>query len=204
MRPVFRAIRGANCLRFEPVQYLSEDVCQLWLRSDGRVEKGVQQACAQVYMQMRHLHLHLIALWWMHLHLHLHLIHPHLHLHLIQMRLIGIKFESNDTVLLLHNSYFRIFAQRCRTSVFGIMSCHLMLPMRHGQRMWNWSSLHMCRPHGVHASHLTDRQCETACGSGETVGNTPCSLNVVHRVCKKCTVVSENQISAQHLRSYCF
>ena len=85
------------------------------------------QACAQMHlhlqvqMQMRHLHLHLhlIALRRMHLHLHLHLIHPHLHLHLhlIQMHLIGIKcetnanqmrnkFESSETVLLLHNVYF--------------------------------------------------------------------------------------------------
>ena len=44
-------------------------------------------------------------------------------------------------------------AQRCRTSVFGIMSCHLMLAMRLRQRMWNWSSLRMCRRYGVHASH---------------------------------------------------
>ena len=88
---------------------------------------GNDQACAQMHlhlqvqmqMQHLHLHLHLIALRRMHLHLHLHLIHPHLHLHLhlIQMHLIGIKcetnanqmrnkFESNETVLLLHNVYF--------------------------------------------------------------------------------------------------
>ena len=46
-----------------------------------------------------------------------------------------------------------VCAQRCRTSVFGIMSCHLMLAMRLKQRMWNWSSLRMCRRYGVHASH---------------------------------------------------
>ena len=28
-----------NFFRCEPVQYLSEYVCQIWLRSDGRVEK---------------------------------------------------------------------------------------------------------------------------------------------------------------------
>ena len=46
-----------------------------------------------------------------------------------------------------------VCAQHCRTSVFCIMSCHLMLAMRLKQRMWNWSSLRMCRRYGVHASH---------------------------------------------------
>ena len=50
--------------------------------------------------------LHLIALGWMDLHLHLIHLHLHLHWHLIQMHLIGIKCESNETVLLLHNVYF--------------------------------------------------------------------------------------------------
>ena len=36
------------------------------------------------------------------------------------------------------------YAQRCRTSVYGIMSCHLMLAMRLRQRTWNWSSLRTC------------------------------------------------------------
>ena len=43
-------------------------------------------------------------------------------------------------------------AQRCKTSVLEIMSCHLMLAMRLRLRMWNWSSLRMCRRYGVHAS----------------------------------------------------
>ena len=46
-----------------------------------------------------------------------------------------------------------VCAQRCRTSECGIMSCHLMLAMRLKQRMWNLSSLRMCRRYGIHASH---------------------------------------------------
>ena len=44
MSPAFRAIRGANLFRCEWVPYLSEYVCNIWLRSDGRVERkgGVQ------------------------------------------------------------------------------------------------------------------------------------------------------------------
>ena len=42
MSPAFRAIclRGANCFRFESGPCLYEYVCQIWLRSDGRVENG--------------------------------------------------------------------------------------------------------------------------------------------------------------------
>ena len=39
MSPAFRAIRGANLFRCEWVPYLSEYVCNIWLRSDGRVER---------------------------------------------------------------------------------------------------------------------------------------------------------------------
>ena len=39
MSPAFRAIRGANLFRCESVPYLSEYVCTIWLRSDGRVER---------------------------------------------------------------------------------------------------------------------------------------------------------------------
>ena len=39
MSPAFRAIRGANLLRCECVPYLPEYVCNIWLRSDGRVER---------------------------------------------------------------------------------------------------------------------------------------------------------------------
>ena len=59
---------------------------------------------------------------------------------------------------------------------------------------WLWLINHLC-------FLQTDRQSETACGSGESVGN---SLNVVDRLCKKCTVVSEKKISDQHIRSSCF
>ena len=59
---------------------------------------------------------------------------------------------------------------------------------------WLWLINHLC-------FLQTDRQSETACGSGESVGN---SLNVVDRVCEKCTVVSVKKISDQHLGSSCF
>ena len=39
MSPAFRDIRGANLFRCECVPYLSEYVCNIWLRSDGRVER---------------------------------------------------------------------------------------------------------------------------------------------------------------------
>ena len=39
MSPAFRAICGANLFRCEWVPYLSEYVCNIWLRSDGRVER---------------------------------------------------------------------------------------------------------------------------------------------------------------------
>ena len=41
MSPAFRAILGANLFRCELVPYLSEYVCNIWLRSDGRVERKV-------------------------------------------------------------------------------------------------------------------------------------------------------------------
>ena len=40
MNPAFRAISGANLFWLEPVPYLPEDVCQIWLWSEGRVKKG--------------------------------------------------------------------------------------------------------------------------------------------------------------------
>ena len=39
MSPAFRAIRGADLFRCEWVPHLSEYVCNIWLRSDGRVER---------------------------------------------------------------------------------------------------------------------------------------------------------------------
>ena len=37
---VILPLGGSIFFRLEPVPYLSEYVCQIWLRSDGRVEKG--------------------------------------------------------------------------------------------------------------------------------------------------------------------
>ena len=37
-----------------------------------------------------------------------------------------------------------VMDMECMTSVFGIMSCHLMLAMRLRQRLWKWSSFRMC------------------------------------------------------------
>ena len=45
MSTAFRAIRGATFFRFESVPY--PNVCQIWLRSDGRVEKGGGQTDTQ-------------------------------------------------------------------------------------------------------------------------------------------------------------
>ena len=55
MSSAFRAIHGANCFRFEPFPYLSEYVCHIWWRSDGRVgKKGgyrqTQKGMPQLYI----------------------------------------------------------------------------------------------------------------------------------------------------------
>ena len=39
-RDITPGVGWVNFFGWEPVPYLSENVCQIWLRSDGRVEKG--------------------------------------------------------------------------------------------------------------------------------------------------------------------